>query len=224
MNKGTFGVHGLGDGRGGNAKAFGRVTRRDIRSGPPTFPRAGDIWIATGVGVSSGSSTPSGTIPGTGGLSGNVQGQSNWVFLYDPDNSSANKWQFLSGAPILDYRNVLDSNSFAPATWGDCTGFEPGCYAPRTGEYYVEFGINQMWTTPLGNTLCGVWLNGVTNPGDNLAVWPGSDSTYKTGQSRFPGNMTKGDYYRMRQRQDNGAVGTVSCGYRWVSLLPIRVS
>jgi hypothetical protein len=201
------------------------MTRGTITAGPPANPSDGDIWIATDVlpGISGGSA----------GASGNTFGPCTWMFQYDADYSlSANKWQFIGGPPLMDYRapggGGTDTASLSAATWGS-VATEPGVYMPRSGEYVLEFGVNQIWTTPTANTEFGAgYYNALAvaqnTPSDVLSAWPGSDGTYKAGMTKWPAAIPNvRDGYVLYSKQNGAGAQNVTLGFRWIMMTPIRI-
>jgi hypothetical protein len=103
----------------GTAGGTGDIIQRlDIDSGPPSSPQDGDIWIAEDVG-------------------GENSGVA-WQFIYNSDSSSAYKWEFIGGAPLIS--EVAASETTVSTTYAGLTTAGPSVAVPRAGDYDVFVG------------------------------------------------------------------------------------
>lgn len=118
-----------------------KITRSALSAGPPASPANGDIWQVTG-------------IDGAGGV---------WQFAYNAGSSSAYKWEFIGGSPILVVGGAsgLISAGFAvsaPNWYSPGSGFN--YTVPRPGDYTLRDGtVTLASATGAAYALAGFFKN-----------------------------------------------------------------
>lgn len=160
--------------------------------------------------------------------SGNIDGKI-WAFRYRAGSSSAFKWEFIGGPPMmLEASAAFIINPTTANLWVDDAS-QPTLTIPRQGEYVIADGAfvqsassgpvniyQDVWYTPPAGTLTQLSrfiVLGATALGDAASLSLQTDT----------GPYLAGTVLKTRGMADT-AGRTVSFSLRWLSLLPVRVA
>jgi len=145
-----------------------------------------------------------------------------WHLRYNAGSGLSYKWEFIGGAPKMAFDESFVS---PPNQYPTYTALEPHFTAPRSGDYliawgcqfaaepgqYTQMGImsataaSATTTSPIG----AVGILGSPAPGGREYVWAGLTS----------GSQVWASYVYNLMTQANATVG-----YRWMRVIPLRVS
>lgn len=143
-----------------------------------------------------------------------------WRFRYNSASVSAYKWEFVGGSPLDSYIDAHQAT--ASTTYADLGG--PAVTAPLAGDYMTEFDARIYGDSAGQSARVGLHVNG--------ALWitldwytsgPGTGSPSVGGHNarttRYNG-ATLGTIFKLFYATNTG---TITSGYRHVSITPVRV-
>lgn len=147
-----------------------------------------------------------------------------WRFRYNENSTSAYKWEFIGGAPILANNNVNATTTSAAFTEPDGNS---RVTVPRAGDY-IATATGRIQTSATANTLVQVGIGLTTSLGSaiiaeariNLAA---ASSIGYAGTNRF-NSLNAGDVIAQAIRNGSADGQLIGYGYRSLSVLPVRCS
>lgn len=146
-----------------------------------------------------------------------------WRFKYLPSLSGTYPWHFVGGPPL----HAEDATTTNTTSTTYQTTNAPSVTSPLAGDYLVDFGCRLYIQNPVGRSAEAAahrngTLIGVINSYQGAA---GSVTLHATHQQRRvrASAGSAGHAYDLRFRSSNAA-DTATVEYRWISVLPIRVS
>lgn len=149
-----------------------------------------------------------------------------WHFRYRAASGSAHKWEFVGGAPL--YAEVDTIETTGSAAFMDIATVGPSITVPRAGEYCLAYGAAMFYSSG-GPGLAH--MNAAPRMGsiapsdiDSLRSKASQAETKLDSLSRTRiKTAAAGDVVKLQYRTDGAGV-TANFGYRWLSILPIRIS
>ena len=175
-----------------------KITTSAFSGGPPASPSDGDIWIASGVDSN-----------GT-----------RWQFQYNAGSSSAYKWEFIGGIPMV---KIASGGDFpVSGTWGvtSCGTWT----ITRAGEYFLS---GYLWGTTNasgGGTLyaLGYWYNGAFGGQLTGISQGGASLQFQVNYDKYPMSLNASDTIGLAFYSNSAYSAPVNNGS--MSLIPRRVS
>jgi len=193
---------GFGDGGGNtNVTAVRQASTSALSAGPPSAPRDGDIWLATGVGNGS------------------------WQFRYNAGSASAFKWEFVGGAPLTAYRSTNTAQS-AGSTFQELDTALRITLA-RAGDYLLTYSAQG--TSSSGNVLLQVtgWdATAAAQVGSGNADSTGGAGNFATISpvNQLVTGWTAGHVVSIAFWTNDGTPANTQWGNKSLGVIPVRVS
>jgi hypothetical protein len=142
-----------------------------------------------------------------------------WRFRYNAGSSSAYKWEFIGGIPLLNEVAALDSIAFAAYT--DAATVGPQLTVPRSGEYLIRFGAMMHGNGLAGRISSAAVKIGAAATNDNEAVQTGSGYNASVFREMIRA-CAASDVLKLQYKTSDGGAGQGSA--RFISVIPKRVS
>lgn len=155
-----------------------------------------------------------------------------WVFRYNAASSSAYKWEFIAGAPLLSFVYPDGSPSTKPTVTGWTDSLSPSITVPLGGEYITDAEVAAASNASSGpsTVLMGVMRSGVDTGGppiyngmSNLAVGTALSIRSRCYWTAIDLGITLAPGGVLTQMQYNFPYIAASWSFKGISLLPIRV-
>jgi hypothetical protein len=84
-----------------------------------------------------------------------------WRFRYNSSSTSAYKWEFIGGVPLLGWSNTSVTNGATLGAWVNMVA--SGVTLPRSGEWQIEGGCTVSHPTAGATSYAGLWAGTPTN-------------------------------------------------------------
>jgi hypothetical protein len=143
-----------------------------------------------------------------------------WWFRYNAGSTSAYKWEFVGGAPVVA-SNLNGETFICDNLWRDTATVGPSIIVPRAGEYFASGSASI--TSSVAGSACylGICL-GASNPSYYSFTYAGVANAY--GGAPIAGSVypvAAGGELRLRQAGSNGTGSVIT---RYLTVVPKRVA
>lgn len=146
-----------------------------------------------------------------------------WRFRYNAGNTTAYKWEFVGGPPVV---GRLNNQETCPTGAGlkDIATVGPSVVLPRDGVYLCEWGVLM---NPQNTALSG-YGGSLVCKADNTQVTSTEADGISTGgggwQSGAASEVVTTTATTHKLRYHNQSNGSITFGNRWLQMTPVRVS
>jgi len=169
---------------------------------PPADPLDGDEWVLP--------------VDATNGTM--------WRFRYRAASSSAYKWEFVGGSPLLAV--VFTQENTSSTTYADLTTVGPQAVVPRAGDYTVRLGMTAANATgaPVDTSGFAGLKIGAAATGEPTVFVPRNNAWATSVSTEAPVTVPANDTTLKMQYALNTAGQTFAYSRRFLSITPRRVS
>lgn len=191
--------------------------------------RGDGTWLASG-GIADGHGTSLPGSPSGGDRFVLVDAVANptweWYFRYNSGSSSAYKWECIGGAP--KYVEVINAETTTSQGYTNLSTVGPTFTVPRAGDYLIAYGFSGSTIGPTG--LSNVFRQmaiavGAAAAADPIQMGTLGDAASSVSRSIRKDGVAAASAIQAKYRTSlNGSGIQSEFSYRWLTVMPIRVS